>query len=169
MDLVELIVLKMWTIRDSRIEFKETLRVLCVFQGCALFRQRPTQPFAVTQPKPFSHDRDFVAADCGFAVLAAAAANLGGDQTLPRRQIEIETPSRPKRQGSSPSQMPPLIAITQSPKYQFSHIIICENWLYDPDTEFTIRRKSLSSSACFSIWRTLSAKFHQSSTGKYRW
>jgi hypothetical protein len=90
MDLVELIVLKVWTIGDSRIEFKETLRVLCVFQGCALFRQRPTQPFAVTQPKPFSHDQDFVTADHGLAAFAAAAASLDGDQALPRRQIGIE-------------------------------------------------------------------------------
>ena len=134
MDLVELIVLKVWTIRDSRIEFKETLRVLCVFQGCALFRQRPTQPFAVTQPKPFSHDRDFVAADCDFVVFTAAATRLDGDQVLSRRQIEIETPSRPKRQGSSPSQMPPLLAITLSPKYQFSPLSSLPNHLFpSPD------------------------------------
>ena len=44
---------------------------------------------------PKSHDRDFVAADCGFVVLATAAARLDGDQVLSRRQIGIERELHP--------------------------------------------------------------------------
>ena len=50
-------------------------------------------------PRTKSHDRDFVAADCGFAVFVAAVASLDGDQILPRRQIGIERKLHPCRVG----------------------------------------------------------------------
>ena len=42
-----------------------------------------------------SHNRDFMAANCGFVVFAPSAAGLDGNQVLPRRQIEIERELHP--------------------------------------------------------------------------
>ena len=42
-----------------------------------------------------SHNRNFMAADCGFVVFAPSAAGLDGNQVLSRQQIEIERELHP--------------------------------------------------------------------------